>query len=153
MRAAAGGPGALYLVLREGSETAEAGGPLGLPFEAAAGGTSPARVVINGGGRTVSLSGAGPLLTVGDGVTLTLRNITLAGGGGAPVVEINGKGARLVLGAGAVIRGSADTDTPGPAGWVLVTEGALEMAGGEAGGSGAPGGGIITGNAPGDYGE
>ena len=128
MRAAGKEPEALYLRLREGSETVELDktDPLMLPFEAVAGSTSPARVVINGGGRTVRLNepGGSPLLTVGDGVTLTLRNITFTGTGGntAPLVEINGKGARLVLGIGAVIRGNTNTNTAGgQAGGILVT--------------------------------
>jgi hypothetical protein len=152
MRAAAGEPYALYLKLREGSETAEpdTADPLKLPFEAGGGSTSPVRVVINGGGRTVSLAGAGggPLLTVGDGVTLTLRNITFTGtdGNNAPLVVINGKGARLVLGSGAVIRGNTNTDaSSGQAGGVLVTEGTLELAGGEVKGNSALGGGSAGG--------
>jgi hypothetical protein len=139
MRAAAGEPYPLYVKLREGFETVEpdATDPLRLPFEAVAGSTSPARVVINGGGRTVSLAGAGsvPLLTVGEGVTLTLRNITFTGtdSSAAPLIEVNGKGARLVLGTGAVIRGNTNTNTAGggQAGGVLVREGVLELAGGK----------------------
>jgi hypothetical protein len=130
MRAAGKEPEPLYLRLREGSETVELDktDPLMLPFEAVAGSTSPARVVINGGGRTVSLAGTGgsPLLTVGDGVTLTLRNITLAGTDGdtAPLIEINGKGAKLVLESGAVIQSNATAG--GWGGGILVTEGVLE---------------------------
>jgi hypothetical protein len=137
LRAAGEEPHPVYLKLREGSETVEVDGadPLRLPFDAAAG-TSPARVVINGGGRTVNLAGAGgsPLLTVGDGVTLTLRDITFTGTGGnnAPLIEINGEGARLVLGTGAVIRGNTNTDTAGgQAGGILVRKGTLELAGGK----------------------
>jgi hypothetical protein len=135
MRAAAVEPYALYLKLGGGSETVEPdrADPLKLPFEAASG-TSPARVVINGGGRTISMAGTEgfPLLTVGDGVTLTLRNITFTGTGGsnAPLVEINGKGARLVLEAGAVIRGNTTADGD-QAGGILVRKGTLELAGGK----------------------
>jgi hypothetical protein len=44
-------------------------------------GASPACVTIDGGGRTVDLTGSarGSLITVGQGVTLTLRNITFKG--------------------------------------------------------------------------
>jgi hypothetical protein len=137
MRAAAGEPYPLYLKLREGSETVEPdrADPLMLPFEAVTG-TSPARVVINGGGRTVNLAETGevPLLTVGDGVTLTLRNITFAriGGSNAPLIEVNGKRARLVLGTGAVIQGNTNADTASNrAGGIVVRKGILELAGGK----------------------
>ena len=148
MRAAGKEREPLYLRLREGFETAELDktDPLKLPFEAVAGSTCPARVVINGGGRTVSLNGTGgsPLLTVGDGVTLTLRNITFTGTGNntASLVEINGRGAKLVLGTGAVIQGNTNTNTASrQAGGILVTEGILELAGGEISGNRALGGG------------
>ncbi|MDR0683720.1 MAG: hypothetical protein LBF83_01120, partial [Spirochaetaceae bacterium] len=76
--------------------------------------TSPASVTIDGGGRVVDLTGSAtgsPLITVGDGVTLTLKNITLKGlsntdndsnDNNAPLVKVVAGGA-LVLETGAVI--------------------------------------------------
>jgi hypothetical protein len=55
--------------------------------------TSPPGVTIDGGKRTIELAQAGTLITVGAGVTLTLRNITIIGASGntAPLVnEVDG---------------------------------------------------------------
>ena len=76
--------------------------------------TSPANLTIDGGSRVVDLTGTAtgsPLITVGQGVTLTLKNITLKGlsnkdndsaDNNAPLVKVVAGGA-LVLETGAVI--------------------------------------------------
>jgi hypothetical protein len=70
--------------------------------------TSPQRVVIDGGGRTIQLGGSSRnksmvLITVGEGVTLTLQNITLKGfpSNEKPLVRVSG--GTLILEAGTVI--------------------------------------------------
>jgi hypothetical protein len=45
-----------------------------------AGSSSPAEVTLDGGGMEIALAeGAGSVITVGSGVTLTLKNITFKG--------------------------------------------------------------------------
>jgi hypothetical protein len=78
---------------------------------------SPANLVIDGGGQTVDLTGSPSghsLITVGSGVTLTLRNITFKGlstGDGdtadnkASLITVN-NGGKLILEEGAVITGN-----------------------------------------------
>jgi hypothetical protein len=73
--------------------------------------TSPASVVIEGGGREVDLTGTasdGFLITVGYGVTLTLKNITMKGlnwneGENTRALIKVTSGGKLILGNGAVI--------------------------------------------------
>jgi hypothetical protein len=91
-------------------------GTTGLVLEA--GVSSPADLVIDGGGRVIDMVGApgsaaspAPLITVKTGVTLTLKNITLMGlkanatigeqNNNAPVIGVDG--GNLILGEGAVI--------------------------------------------------
>jgi hypothetical protein len=76
---------------------------------------SPAEVTINGQGRTVRLSDSsanGSLITVDAGVTLTLRNITLAGktGNNTALVVVK-NGGTLVLEDGAAITGNININT------------------------------------------
>jgi hypothetical protein len=95
--------------------------------------TSPARITIDGGGRTLKLNAPGILLSVDDGVTLTLQNITLIGRGRptgnpytdneSPLVEVRPRG-RLILGEGAILTGNASA---GVAGGVWVNGGELIM--------------------------
>jgi hypothetical protein len=111
---------------------------------------SSARVVIDGKGRTVRLTGgSGSVITVGQGVTLTLRNITFEGkdDNNAPLVAVQ-NGGHLVLEDGAVITGNANTgDGDGGGGGVAVTDGGiLTMTGGEISGNKAlNGGGVYVG--------
>jgi hypothetical protein len=68
---------------------------------------SPASVVIDGGKRTIQLTGtgSGSLITVQTGVTLSLRNITLNGNplvNQDPLIEVE-SGGRLILETGAVM--------------------------------------------------
>jgi hypothetical protein len=81
--------------------------------------TSPAKVTINGGGRVIDLTGTPsgtPLITVGDGVELTLKNITFKGltksdsdrandseDNTAHLIVIKG-GGTLIMGMGSVLR-------------------------------------------------
>jgi hypothetical protein len=60
--------------------------------------TSPGNVTINGNGRVLRIEDTGTLLTVGKGVTLTLRNITLKGisNNTSPLVVVQFRG-RLIL--------------------------------------------------------
>jgi hypothetical protein len=89
-----------------------------------AGETSPAKVIINGHNRVLSIQSLGTLLTVGRGVTLTLRNITLQGcaGNNAPLVTV--QGGKLILGAGVTLMGNKST---GDAGGVWVNNGELAL--------------------------
>jgi hypothetical protein len=91
----------------------------------AAGTNSPAKVIINGHNRILSINAPGTLLTVGGGVTLTLRNITLRGynTNNAPLVAV-GLGGKLILGAGATLM---DNKTTGDAGGIWVNGGELVL--------------------------
>jgi hypothetical protein len=84
------------------------------PSVLSAGDTSPAKVVINGHGRVLQLKTSGTLLTVGRGVTLTLRNITLEGrdSNTAPLVKVN-RGAKLILGEQAILTGNTSAGNVG----------------------------------------
>jgi len=66
---------------------------------------------------TLTLDGPGAMFTVGNGVTLILKDITLRGiaanHGGALVVA--GAGGTLIMDAGAVVRGNTNTDNANPA--------------------------------------
>jgi hypothetical protein len=87
--------------------------------------TSPANVTIDGHGRELKPEGLGTLLTVGAGVTLTLRNITLIGidDNTSPLVEVRPRG-RLILGEGATL---TENQTYREIGGVLVNGGELVM--------------------------
>jgi hypothetical protein len=91
---------------------------------------SPANVVIDGGGRTVQLgTNNGSILTVGSGVKLTLRNITLKGkadNSAQALIYVDGNGAELVLETGAVITDNGRVSDLG-AGGVEVKNGTLTM--------------------------
>jgi hypothetical protein len=137
------GQTALYLVLTpRGAETVDLGtGDIagGLVLTT---GTDPANVTIDGGGRTITLTGTAinhPLITVDDGVTLTLRNITLQGmsGNKASLIGVYG-GGHLILETGAVITGN--TNTVGNGGGVYVSGGKFTMNGGTISGNKATGG-------------
>jgi hypothetical protein len=80
----------------------------------AAGENSPANVIINGHGQELTIGGQGTLLTVGRGVALTLRNITLSGrsGNNAPLVTVQ-RGGRLTLGDGVILTGNESTGAGG----------------------------------------
>jgi hypothetical protein len=87
--------------------------------------TSPGRLTIDGRRRVLKLDDPGTLLTVGEGVTLTLRNITLMGNNDntGPLVEVQSRG-RLILGEGVTI---TDNKTAGVSGGVWVNGGELVM--------------------------
>jgi hypothetical protein len=101
---------------------------------------SPANVTINGGGRTVKLNAGDtdPLITVGQGVTLTLRSITLNGNFSisadgltfdnyAPLIKVE-TGGHLVLETGAAI--TENVNVRGNGGGVYVDGGTFTMNGG-----------------------
>jgi hypothetical protein len=109
--------------------------------------TSPAEVTIDGGGGTVALPETPdqhphPLITVGSGVTLTLKNITFTGSPGdgthrynSSLIKVN-SGGTLILETGAGIKGNTRMwfDTVPGAGGVTVF-GTLIMNGGEISGN------------------
>jgi hypothetical protein len=90
-----------------------------------AGINSPAKVVINGHGRVLTIQAEGTLLTVGGGVTLTLRDITLTGtsGNNAPLVTVQ-HGGKLILGAGTTL---SENQSDGDVGGVWVDGGELVL--------------------------
>jgi hypothetical protein len=89
-------------------------------------------LVIDGGGRALQLGGRGKgsLLTVGEGVSLTLRNIVLTGSSNndSALVKVEAGGA-LVLGRGAVVKENRNFA-------VHVEGGLCVMSGGEISGNG-----------------
>ncbi|MDR2629834.1 MAG: carbohydrate-binding domain-containing protein [Spirochaetaceae bacterium] len=87
--------------------------------------TSPATVIIDGHGRTLTKTSPGTLITVGANVILTLQNITLRGhaNNNAPLVTVQ-HGGKLILGSGAVLTGN---DTDSDAGGIWVNGGTLIM--------------------------
>jgi hypothetical protein len=102
---------ALSLVLRPGTETVSltAGTDIGEGGLVLDRSNSPAELVIDGGGREIRLGSAAhnSLITVGEGVTLTLRNIVLRGGyffgrNDAPLIRVD-QGGRLILESGAAV--------------------------------------------------
>jgi hypothetical protein len=111
-------------------------------------GNSPAAVVINGNGRTVDLTGAAngePLITVGAGVTLTLKNITLKGlnsgddsgnNNNASIVLIT-DGGHLILESGTFITGNYCTGSYNGGGVTMTctTSASFTMNGGEISGN------------------
>jgi hypothetical protein len=100
---------------------------------------SPPSVVIDGGNRVVGYAGYDGLfsITVGSGVSLTLRNITLQDGKGtsatAPFVLVEAGGV-LILEEGAVIRGHTNNSSNG-GGVYVEAGGTLIMKGGEISGN------------------
>jgi hypothetical protein len=76
--------------------------------------TSPAAVVINGGGRTLELGSTGSIIIVENGVTLTLRDITLRGHttNTVPLVRVS-QGGTLILESGVVIRDNTNLSSDG----------------------------------------
>ncbi|MDR1592104.1 MAG: fibronectin type III domain-containing protein [Prevotellaceae bacterium] len=121
--------------------------------------TSPTVLTIDGGGKVIDLTGtapttAAPFITVNDGVTLTLKNITFKGlksgatsgetDNTAPVIHVNG--GTLVMGAGAAIKDNTDGESG--VGGVYVSSGTFTMQSGATisgnkgiGGNGGNGGG------------
>jgi hypothetical protein len=94
-----------------------------------AGYTSPAKVIIDGRGRTLNKTSSGTLITVSTGVILTLQNITLEGpnnSNNAPLIVVN-SGGKLLLGTGAIITGNK---TSSDAGGIWVNGGTLVMSSG-----------------------
>jgi hypothetical protein len=94
--------------------------------------TSPTHITINGHGRTLKLQTKGTLITVGDGVTLTLLNITLQGiddthslGTNNSPLAIVQRGGKLILGEGAVLTRNRTTVNIG--GVQVTDEGELIM--------------------------
>jgi hypothetical protein len=85
--------------------------------------TSPAEVIVNGNGRVVSVKTPGALLTVGGGVTLTLRNITFRGTNAntTPLFKV-WPGGKLILEEGVAF---VDNQTAADAGGVWVNGGIL----------------------------
>jgi hypothetical protein len=113
-------------------------------------------VTIDGGGRAVTLNGDGSLITVGRGVTLKLKNITLRGKGedvnnSAALITVN-TGGTLELNEGVVITGNKHSSHSASGGGVYVgTNGTFIMEGGEisgnttSGSSHSSGGGVYVG--------
>jgi hypothetical protein len=90
---------------------------------------SPAAVVIDGGGRVISLGNSGTVITVGSGVTLTLRNITFKGNSSNNSSLIVVDSGTLILENGAVITGNKGTAQYG-GGVYLDNGGSFTMNGG-----------------------
>jgi hypothetical protein len=104
----------------------------------------PREAVVEGNGKTVTLSERGSLLTVREGVTLTLRNITLAGlsANSASLVTVDGGTVRLEK--GGIIRGNRiDVNSP-LGGGVSVDAGSFYLAGGEIRSNVSPEGGGVA---------
>jgi hypothetical protein len=101
--------------------------------------SSPAEVIIDGKGVEIVLNRAGgvPLISVGEGVTLILRDITFTGRGdnNAALIKVSGEGAKLVLEEGAVIRNNGNGAEYEAGGIVVGFGGTLEMTGGEISGN------------------
>jgi hypothetical protein len=145
LRAAAGKDGPVYVTLDGGQARLEVGPDKpGKGVSHLAGGldlhrgeepNSPAEVMIDGTGAEIVLERAGgaPVLCVGEGVTLFLRNITFTGreDNNAPLIRVSGAGAKLVLEDGAVIRDNANGAANEAGGIVVGIGGRLEMTGGE----------------------
>ncbi|MFP3090522.1 hypothetical protein LQZ21_09375 [Treponema sp. TIM-1] len=154
-------PGEEYVTFTSDADRLE---PAGAVLTAS---NSPAYVRIDGRGRRVWLTGAPTgqgVITVGSGVTLYLRNITLAGIGSndAPLINVE-RGGILVLEHGAVIEGNTNTNGKGGG---IYNKGTFIMKGGEISGNKAGNGsgvytteaifileaGKITGNTANDWG-
>jgi hypothetical protein len=88
---------------------------------------SPAEITIEGNRAIVKLGGepsGHPLITVGNGVKLTLRDITFKGlsANTAPLIKVE-KGGKLIMDSGAVITENCNAD--GNGGGVLVEDGGI----------------------------
>lgn len=92
-----------------------------------AGENAPPFVTIDGGGRTVSLAGTGPLLRIGAGVTLTLRNITLRGVPNNSDALVVADGGALVLGPLSSIADNTNLRADGTGGGVYMAAGTLSI--------------------------
>ncbi|MFP3090233.1 autotransporter adhesin family protein [Treponema sp. TIM-1] len=92
--------------------------------------TSPTNVTIDGCHRVLEIKTPGTLLTVSNGVTLTLKNITLQGisGNNAPLVTVL-YGGKLILDDGVTLTGN---ETTKKAGGVWINGGELVMNAGAA---------------------
>jgi hypothetical protein len=86
---------------------------------------SPANITIDGHQRVLKINDPGIMITVNNGITLTLLNITLEGmnANNSPLVRVR-PGGKLILGNGAVITGNEGT---GAAGGIWVNGGELTM--------------------------
>ena len=102
--------------------------------------------------RTISLSAAGSLFTVNDGVTLTLdKNITLngintndgVGNNGSAIVTLDGAGSALIMNEGSKLSGNYNSFSGYGGGAVSVSDGTFTMKGGEISGNRAPNGGGV----------
>jgi hypothetical protein len=99
---------------------------------------SPASVTLDGGGKTIHLPQTMEIfkisvITVGDGVTLTLKNITFKGNGNKnekALISVTA-GGTLVLEDGAVITGHKNNNVTPRGGGVYVGGGSFIMNGGE----------------------
>jgi hypothetical protein len=112
---------------------------------------SPAHIRIDGRGRTLELTGfptRSAVITVGSGVTLYLRNITLKGIGNntAPLITVDG--GKLVLEDGVVVQGNTNVYSSSNAGGGIrvSNNGILLMKGGKISGNAADygGGGVYV---------
>jgi hypothetical protein len=114
----------VFIELSPGEETVSPGTSLTADYN------SPVNITIDGGGRILRLEGPGILITVGSGINLTLRNITLQGvdNNNRPLVRVQPGGA-LTLGAGAALTGN---ETSANIGGVWVNGGRLTMNAGAA---------------------
>ncbi|MDR1929995.1 MAG: hypothetical protein LBQ44_05115 [Treponema sp.] len=117
------------------------------PVDPLLGGLScPGELIIEGNGKTVTLTEAGSLLTVGQGVTLTLRNITLKGFTGNEAALVTVDGGTALLEKGGVIRDNENLQQTG--GGVCLNAGSFYLAGGEISNNRANyGGGVFIGAA------
>jgi hypothetical protein len=108
--------------------------------------SGPVTVTIDGGGRVVNLRGDGSLITVGENVTLVLKNITLKGGSGnrAALVTVE-SGGTLEMGDGVHITANTATTYYGGGVYVAST-GTFTMNGGKISenGAGYYGGGVYV---------
>jgi hypothetical protein len=146
--AAAAEEAPLFLPLASGSETVSLGetgrdlGTGGLVLRRSGGPetyTSPADVTIDGGGRTVQWNEETDqtLITVGQGVTLTLKNITFQGTATPiqSITAINVDGGKLIFETGAVIKDFHRTNGGGTTGVYVAGGGTFIMSGGEISGN------------------
>jgi hypothetical protein len=93
---------------------------------------SPAIVILDGGGRTIKLAtnSTGPIITVGAGVKLTLRNITFEGhSGNSAALIVVVAGGELVTEDGAVLMSNTNKNG-NTGGGVYMTGGTFTMNGG-----------------------